>query len=105
MVELIGAHGFDEAKIVDVLFQMWQAVRHPLAAFSRLMKGILRAQQLGHAADEGKALAGQEGSRAVLAIELGQFGFVIEEFQLARRAGHVQIDDALGAGGKLRRQD
>ena len=33
MVELIGAHGLDEAKVVNVLFQMRQAVRHPLTAF------------------------------------------------------------------------
>ena len=60
MVELVGAHRLDEAKIVDVFFEMRQAVGDPLAAFSGLVKWILRAQQLGHAADESKALAREE---------------------------------------------
>ncbi len=60
MIELVGAHGLDDAEIVDVLFQMWQPVGHPLAAFTRLVKGKLRPQQLGHAADEGKALAAKK---------------------------------------------
>ena len=86
MVELIGAHRLDQAKVVDVLFQMWQAVRHPLAAFSRLVERILRAQQLGHAADKRKPLAHQKRRRAFLAVELGQIRFVIKKLQLARRA-------------------
>ena len=43
MVELIGAHRPDHAKVVNVLFQMGQAIRQPLAAISRLVEGILRA--------------------------------------------------------------
>ena len=60
MVELIGTHGLDNAKVVNVFFQVRQAIRYPLAAFSGLVKWILRAEQLGHAADEGKALAKQK---------------------------------------------
>ena len=104
MVELVGAHGLDDAEIVDLLFQVRQPVGDPGAALSRLVKGKLRAQQFGHAADEGKALSLQKRSRTILAMKLLQFGLVVEQFQLAGRAAHVQIDNPLGAAAELRRQ-
>ena len=88
-----------------MLFQVWQPVRYPLAALSCLMEWILRAQQLGHAADEGKPLARQKRRGTILAVELGQIGLVVEKLQLAGRARHMQVNHPLGAAGKLRRQD
>ena len=45
VIELVRAHGLDDAEIVDALFQMRQAVGDPGAAFARLVEGILRAHQ------------------------------------------------------------
>src|SRR5208282_6427402 len=104
MVELIRAHRFNQTKIVNVLFQMRQAIGDPLAALSRLVKGVLGAEQLGHAIDEGKAFAGQKRERTILAVQLGQFGLMLEKLQLAWRPSHVQIDNALRARSKLRRK-
>jgi hypothetical protein len=41
MIELLGAHGLDEAKIINVFLEIGQAIREPLAALSRLMEWIL----------------------------------------------------------------
>ena len=40
---------------------------------------------------------------AVLAVQLDQLRLVVEQIQLRRRAGHVQIDDPLRLGRKMRR--
>ena len=88
-----------------MFFQMWQAVRYPLAALPCLMEWVLRAQQLRDTADKRKPFARQKRSGTLLTIEPGQIGFVIEKFQLAWRARHMQVNNPLGAAGKLRRQD
>src|SRR5882757_3038957 len=69
------------------------------------MEWVLRAQQLGDAADKRKAFARQKRSGTLLTVEPGQIGLVIEKLQLARRARHMQVNNPLGAAGKLRRQD
>ena len=68
MIELIRAHRFDQTKIVNVFFQMGEAIGNPLAASSRLVKRILGAEQLGHAVNEGKAFASQKRHGAILAV-------------------------------------
>src|SRR5947209_2662524 len=97
-------HGLDEAKIVNLLFQVRQAVGNPLPALSDLVKRVLRRQEFGNAADECETLARQEGCGTILAVESFQVRLVFEKFQLARRSGHVQIDDPPHFGSKLRRQ-
>ena len=57
VIELVGAHRFDEAQIVDVLFQVRQAVGNPGAALACLMEGKHRTQQLGNTRDKGEPLA------------------------------------------------
>jgi hypothetical protein len=44
----------------------------------------LRAEHFRHALDEGELLALEEFLRAVLAVELGELGLVVEELELAR---------------------
>src|SRR5882672_7512464 len=105
MVELLRAHGLDQAQVVHVFFQMGQSVGNPLPTLSRLMKWILRSQQLRHTIDKSEALTGQERSRAILSIKPRQFRFMFEEFQLTGRSRHVQVDDPPRLGGKLWRQD
>ncbi len=57
MVELVGAHGLDEAKFVHVLFEIGQAIGNPLAAAPALMKWILGTKKLWNAGDESKSFA------------------------------------------------
>jgi hypothetical protein len=104
VIELLGAHGLDEAKIIEMLLEMGQAVRDPMPALSGLMEGILGSEKLGHSADESEALSGEERSRAVVTIEPGQLWLIVEKFQLTRRASHVQIDHSSDFCRKLGRQ-
>src|SRR5882757_563097 len=69
------------------------------------MEWVLRTQQLGDAADKCKPFARQKRSGTLLTVEPGQIGLVIEKLQLAGRARHMQVNNPLGAAGKLRRQD
>ena len=89
MIELIGAHRFDYAQIIDVLFQMRKPVRDPGTALARLMKRILRSQQLWPTRDKRKSLAFQKRWRAFLAVEPRQLRLVVEQLQLARSTNHV----------------
>jgi hypothetical protein len=43
----------------------------------------------------------EERGRAIAAVESGEVGFRIEEFELAGAASHVEVDDAFGAGGEV----
>ena len=38
-----------------------------------------------------------------MAVEFGEFGFVVEEFELRGCARHVQVDDRFGFGGEMRK--
>src|SRR5690606_995356 len=86
-VELVRLYRLDEADLVDDPLEVRQPVGNPLAAFSRPVEGELRPEHLRHALDEGELFALEELLRALLAVELGEFGLVVEEFELARRAG------------------
>ena len=104
MIELVGMHGLDEAKVVHVLFQMRQAVGDPLTALSHLVERVLRCQKFGNATDECETLARQKRRGTILAIEPLQLRLMLEKFQLAWRPGHVQVDDTPHFGAKLRWQ-
>ena len=54
------------------------------------------------AAHEGETLAFDEGLRNGLAIQVDELWFVIEEFQLARPAGHEKENHVFGARRKMR---
>src|SRR5215468_5626047 len=105
MVELVGSHRPYDAQVVDVLFQMRKAVRDPLPALPDLMKRILSAEEFGHAGQKRKSLSCQQRGRTVLAVETGELGLVLKELKLAGRTRHMKVYDALGARGKLGRQD
>src|SRR5437660_4291276 len=78
VIELVGTHGLDEANVVNVLFQMRQAVGNPLTALSDLVERILRPQKFGNPADECETLSRQKGRGTILAIELLQIRLVFE---------------------------
>ena len=50
--------------------------------------------------DEGVALARDDRGRDRFPIEFPEFRLVVEKFQLARGANHVQEDDPFGLGFK-----
>ena len=75
-------------ELVDLL----PALAVLLEAALRAEAGQLRALQLRDRLPLGERL----GHR--LAVPLGQFGLVVEAFEVGRAAGHDQEDDALGLG-------
>src|SRR5215831_4346996 len=105
VIELVRAHRLDEAKIVEMLLKMRQAIGDPMAAVADLMKWILRSHQLGDASYEREPFPSQQGSWTILPVEPHQLRLVFEKLKLARCTGHVHIDHSLNAGRKLRRKD
>src|ERR1043165_8505414 len=101
MVELVRSHGLDEAQFVQMLLKMRQTIGDPMPALTGLVKRILRPHQLRHAGNESKTLPSEQRLRTILTIQLNQLGLVFEKLQLAGSSGHVQVDNPLGARGKL----
>jgi hypothetical protein len=101
MVELVGVHGLHEAQMIRDLGEVRHAVRDPCAALAVLLERVLWAEHFWNALDERELFTGQKRLRAFLAVELFELGFVIEEFELARSTGHVQVNHALCAGRKM----
>src|SRR6266511_2921952 len=58
----------------------------------------LRPEQLGTRVDERRAITFEQILRRQLSIPLRQFGLVVEHLEMARRASHEEINDALGLG-------
>ncbi len=98
MVELIGLHCFDEADVVNVFRKMRQSVRNPRAAIATLAERILGAKHFGCPLDEGESFSLQKFAGALLAIQLLEIRFEIEQLQLAGGTNHVQEDHSLCRG-------
>ena len=82
-----------------------QQLADPGAALPALLELVRRAQQLGMPLDEREPLVLQQLVGAGLHVVLDQLRLVVEQVLLRRRAGHVQVDDALGPRRELRRLD
>src|SRR5439155_18831169 len=63
----------------------------------------LRSQQLRIRIDERRPITLEQIRRRQLAVPLRQLRLIVEQLQMARRAGHEQIDDALGLRCEVRR--
>ena len=63
---------------------------------------IARSEDGGVGTDERITLAVDDRGREGLALQLGQLGLVVEEFELRGRAGHEEVDDRLGLGRVVR---
>ena len=100
MVELIGVHRLDEADVIDDLRQVRQHLRQFRPALAVLGELEARPEHGRIGPDEGVALAADDRRRHRLAFELRQLRLVVEQIELARRAGHEQMNDAL----RLRRE-
>jgi hypothetical protein len=66
-----------------------------------LRKFALRSEHVGHAFNERKPLAFQEGIRTRLAVKLRQLRLEIERIQVRRRPCEVNVNDPLCSGGKM----
>src|SRR5439155_3789321 len=77
----------------------------PGAASAVLPELAPRAEQLGAvaAAHEREAFALDERLRNRLTVQLDESGFVIEQFKLARPAGHEEVNDVFRARLEMRR--
>src|SRR5437773_249089 len=77
----------------------------PRAASAVLPELAPRAEQLRAvaAAHECEAFALDERLRNRLAVQLNELGLVIEQFELARSAGHEEVNDVLRARLEMRR--
>ena len=102
VVEVVGVDRLDEGEVVDDAGRVREAVRHPCTRLAVALEGAVDAQQigriLGEAVHEGEALALHPGGGDGLAVQLLQFGFGFPQLELARSAGHEQVDDVLGFG-------
>src|SRR5437016_8564393 len=76
-------------------------VGHPEAAFPVLRELTWCAHQLWNSGSERKPAPFDEFIRARLFIPLNQLGLVIEQVQMWRAAGHVQINDPIDLGGVM----
>ena len=102
VVELVGMHRFEESELVGYPGEVGQVVGYPGTALAVLLEFALAAQHLRHPADESEFFPFQQGLRTGLPVQLFQFGLVVEEFQLRRGTGHVQVDDRFGSCRKMR---
>ena len=102
VVELVGVHRVDEAQLVGHVGQVRHGVGEPDARLAVLGELPPRAQQLGRAGGEGEALALGELVGARLAVALDQLRLVVEQIEVRRRAGQVDVDHPLGLGGEVR---
>src|SRR5262249_1065617 len=96
MVELVGCHRANDREFIGNLVKRLDGIRHPGAGLPVAAELLPRAEQLWHAGGESEALPLEELIRARLTVAIDEFRFVIEQIEVRRRAGHVQIDNALG---------
>ena len=99
VIELVGLHRVDEAHLIGDGVEVRAGVGHPEAAFAVLLEGAGGAHQFGHAGGEGEGASGEEGVGAGLVVVFLKGGFVVEDVEVRRAAGHGEVDDALGFGG------
>lgn len=103
MIELVGVHGFDHAKLISDLVEMRDSVRQPDATFAIALEFTRGAKQFGFAGGEGESFAFQKCIGTIFAITFDQFRFVIEEVQMRWGACQVQVDDVFGFAGEMPR--
>jgi hypothetical protein len=99
VVELVGLHRVDETHFIGDGVEVRAGVGHPEAAVAVLLEGARGAHELGDAGGEGERATGEEGVGAGLVGVFLEGGFVVEEVEVRRAAGHGEVDDAFGFGG------
>src|SRR5262249_14133688 len=95
VVEHVRLHPAKPAHVVGDLAVLREQLADVHAALPGLAELADRAEELGVALDEREPFALRERLGDALPVELVEFGFGLEEFELRRRAGHEQVDDGL----------
>jgi hypothetical protein len=107
VVEGVGDHRFDDAQLVGHARRVRQQLRKLGAALAVSGELELRPEQSGIRVDERRPVALQQPRGRQRAVQLGERRLVVEQLEVARRAGHEQEDHVLrprGEVGHLRRQ-
>ena len=103
MIELLGEHAFDDAHLVGHRLEIRHGIGHPDAALSVLREGAGRPHELGRTAGESESLALHKLIRSILPVPFHQLRLVVEDVEVRRAAGHLQVNDSLhfgaGSGG------
>ena len=103
MVELRSAERADDRDVVRDALDVREQVRDRGRGLAALLEGIGGAQELGRPLDEREALPLDELLGDGLAVVLPELGLLVEEVDLGGRAGHEEVDHALGPGREVRR--
>ncbi len=101
VVELVGVHGADDAEVIGDGGEVGEHFGDFGLVFSVFVEVVEWAEEFGGAFDEGEGFAGEEFFGAVFEVVFFEFGFVVEEFVLRWRPGHVEVDDSFGFWGQL----
>ena len=96
MVEGVRHEGLDDRDVVGDGRGVRDEFREFRAACAVARELELGAEQRGVGIDESRAVALEQVARRQRAFVLGQFGLVVEQFQVARTAAHEQEDHVLG---------
>jgi hypothetical protein len=95
VIELLGVHRLDEAQLVGNRRDVLERPGNPRARAAMLAEALRRAEQFRHAGGERETPAAQERFGAVLARMAHQLRLKIEQIEVRRRPGQVQVDDVL----------
>ena len=96
MIKLIRVHRLHNRDFVHNGCQMRQQFGKFSPRFAVPLKCVRSAQHLGNALDEREALLLEQRFRTILPVQLLQLWLIVEQIQLRRRTGHVQINHPLG---------
>ena len=102
VVELIRVHRLHDCDVVGDFLEVRDGVAHPESALAVLLEGARGTHELGHAGREGEGATFEEGVRTILGAPFYELGLVVEDIQVGRATGHVQVDDALGLSLEVR---
>ena len=100
--DALGMHRVDEAKVVDMLADVWEELADPLAGFAVLFEIPEWLEEFALALFSEGGFTDADKVEA-LTVTFNEIRFVVEAVDMAGTAGHEQEDDALGAGGEKRR--
>ena len=101
VIEDVGRQPLQPADFIDDLSVVRQHFAERQAALADALELALAAHQRFVPLEERKTLAFEQALGRRLAVQLAELGLVVEQFKLARRTGHEQVDDVLHLARKM----
>lgn len=104
VVDLFGVHAFDEAEVVGDLGGVGHQGADGGTGLAVLFEGFdggEEASLVGRGGHGGEAFALHVGFGDGLAVEFGELGFVVEEFEMGGGSVLEEVDNALRFRGDL----